>query len=119
MLDTIRSSRTASVLTYLNDPSKNPSLSLPEIFYLATVGGAKVMNLSSRIGNFEPSKDFDGILVDLDGVDGDSPIDIFEHDTIKTKFEKWVFLGDDRNVAKVWVKGRVCWPLSHNRSHHT
>ena len=30
----------------------------------------------------------------------------FPSDTLMDKFEKWIHLGDDRNVAQVWVNGK-------------
>ena len=41
----------------------NVTLSYNEIFYLATLGGAHVMNLEAKIGNFEVGKEFDALVV--------------------------------------------------------
>ncbi|KAI8817236.1 uncharacterized protein EV422DRAFT_228048 [Fimicolochytrium jonesii] len=89
-------------------------LTVPEVFYLATLGGARVLNIAETVGNFIPGKEFDAVIVDLDAPETTTseidearrPVTVFEHDTVTTMFEKWVFLGDDRNVAGVWVKGR-------------
>ncbi|KAF8938331.1 guanine deaminase [Dissophora ornata] len=99
MLDAIRCSRTCSI-------ARNPerSLSIPELFYLATMGGARVMELGDTIGNFEVGKEFDAILVNT-AVKG-SPLDVFAHDTVQTKFEKYLFVGDDRNNESVYVQGK-------------
>lgn len=42
----------------------NTTLSYSEIFYLATLGGARVLNLEDRIGNFTIQKEFDALIVD-------------------------------------------------------
>ncbi|KAF9975488.1 hypothetical protein BGZ65_008230, partial [Modicella reniformis] len=94
ILDAIRCSRICSIA---RNPEK--SLSIPELFYLATMGGARVMELGDTIGNFEAGKEFDAILVNT-AIKG-SPLDIFEHDTIQSKFEKYLFVGDDRNNEKL------------------
>ncbi|KAF9209400.1 hypothetical protein BGZ49_004705 [Haplosporangium sp. Z 27] len=99
ILEAIRCSRTCSIA---KTPEK--SLSIPELFYLATMGGARVMELSDKIGNFEVGKEFDAILVNT--AVARSPLDIFTHDTIQTKFEKYLFVGDDRNNEKIFVQGR-------------
>ncbi|KAG0041564.1 hypothetical protein BGZ83_001635 [Gryganskiella cystojenkinii] len=100
MLDAIRCSRTCSI-------ARNPktSLLIPEVFYMATMGGAKVMGLEETIGSFEVGKEFDAILVNTT-VPG-SPLDIFEQrDTVQTQFEKYLFVGDDRNHEKIFIQGR-------------
>ncbi|KAG0273369.1 hypothetical protein BGZ95_010816 [Linnemannia exigua] len=99
ILDAFRTSRTCSIAR-----SPDDSLLIPELFYLATMGGARVMELADTIGNFEVGKEFDAILVNTSV--RHSPVDIFEHDTIRTKFEKYLFVGDDRNNEKVYVQGK-------------
>ncbi|KAJ3199792.1 hypothetical protein HDU67_002548 [Dinochytrium kinnereticum] len=91
-------------------------LSYSEAFYLATVGGAQVMGLEDRVGNFSTGKEFDALVVDLSAglqgevVDLSNPpnfsVDIFPHDDVVTAFEKFIFLGDDRNISQVWVQGK-------------
>ena len=34
------------------------------------------------------------------------PIDVFKEDSIENQFEKFIYLGDDRNTEKVYVDGR-------------
>jgi guanine deaminase len=85
-------------------------LSLDEVFYLATLGGAKVCNLDKKLGNFEVGKQFDAQFVNL--TVKDSPIDVFEWNMPKSMDEKlnhslqrWLYQGDDRNTRQVWVGG--------------
>ncbi|KAJ3162283.1 hypothetical protein HDU86_004763 [Geranomyces michiganensis] len=91
---------------------KNPhiALSLAEAFYLATLGGAKLLDIDHCTGNFAPGKEFDALIVDLDaGGSQDSgarPVEIFDHDDAATMFEKFVFVSDDRNIREVYVAGR-------------
>ena len=97
-----------------NDKDK---LSIAEVLYLATLGGARVCNLEDSLGNFEVGKKWDAQLVDLESKD--SGIDIFEWQTAGSsadeenivKFEnlvaKWLFNGDDRNTVSVWVDGNL------------
>ncbi|KAF9088015.1 hypothetical protein BGX29_006415 [Mortierella sp. GBA35] len=99
ILDAIRTSRTCSIAR-----SPNDSLLVPELFYLATMGGARVMELGDTIGNFEVGKEFDAVLVNT-AIRG-SPLDIYEHDTVHTKFEKYLFVGDDRNNERIYVQGK-------------
>ncbi|KAF9432927.1 hypothetical protein BGZ76_010123 [Entomortierella beljakovae] len=99
ILEGLRASRTASMVRDVDT-----TLLVTELFYLATVGGARVMELEDTIGNFEVGKEFDAILVNT-SVEG-SPVDVFDHDTVETKFEKYLFVGDDRNNEKIYVQGK-------------
>ncbi|KAF9104318.1 hypothetical protein BGX27_010144 [Mortierella sp. AM989] len=111
ILEALRASRSASVARNIDT-----TLLVTELFYLATVGGARVMELDQTIGNFEVGKEFDAILVNT-SVDN-SPVDVFDHDTIETKFEKYLFVGDDRNNEKIFVQGKeVRLPGSTVASH--
>ncbi|GET56767.1 guanine deaminase [Rhizophagus irregularis DAOM 181602=DAOM 197198] len=82
-----------------------PHLTLPELTYLATMGGAELVNLDKIIGNFLIGKEFDALLIDPDACQ--SPLDIFDDlEDIERIFEKFIFLGDERNLKSVYVKGK-------------
>ncbi|KAJ3055005.1 hypothetical protein HK097_000084 [Rhizophlyctis rosea] len=112
MMDAMRQAVIASKVTFMNsrDASKDgrkpwQPLNLGEVLYLATLGGAKVLGVDGVVGNFEVGKEFDAVLVDLKPGDGRC-VDVFGHDGIMDSIEKFVYNGDDRNIAKVWVGGR-------------
>ncbi|EPQ65037.1 Bgt-1246 [Blumeria graminis f. sp. tritici] len=89
-------------------------LSVAEVLYLATRGGAKVVGLE-KVGTFEVGMSWDSQLVGLAtvGEDGAAPtwedgkVDIFGWEGIEARLEKWLFNGDDRNTLAVWVQGRL------------
>ncbi|KAM0132926.1 hypothetical protein ACHAP3_006215 [Botrytis cinerea] len=104
------------------------TLSVPEVLYLATRGGAKVVGMQDKIGGFEVGKVWDAQLIGLgkplmhlngegewegqeeihEGeVSQTGPVDIFGWENWDEKVAKWVFNGDDRNTMKVWVNGRL------------
>ncbi|XP_026735338.1 guanine deaminase-like [Trichoplusia ni] len=111
ILDAIR--RTMDVSTCLEMQGRPKySLNWREAFYLATLGGAQALNLGDRIGNFDVGKDFDALLVDVYAKG--SQIDQFAGALEKTDdehavelLEKFIFLGDDRNIVQVYVKGNL------------
>ena len=74
-----------------------------EAFYLATQGGANVLGMGNVLGNFEKSKKLDCLVIDLNVEN--SPVDLFGHETAIEKFEKFLFLGDDRNIVEIYVNG--------------
>lgn len=87
-------------------------LTAEEVLYLATRGGAEVVGLEDRVGGFEEGMEWDAQLiglgqVDEDGMGGDSNVDVFGWETWEERMAKWLFNGDDRNVKKVWVRGRL------------
>ena len=59
------------------------------------------------VGSFKVGKEFDAIMVDTE--QGDS-FDVFPSDRVLDRFEKFVNLGDDRNIRAVWIQGGlVTW----------
>jgi guanine deaminase len=85
-------------------------LSVEEVLYLSTRGGARVVGLGRTIGGFEVGMEWDAQLIGLSQVDSDEsmdagPVDIFGWETWPERIAKWVFNGDDRNTLAVWVKG--------------
>eukprot|EP00599_Poterioochromonas_sp_BG-1_P014386 CAMPEP_0173162778 /NCGR_PEP_ID=MMETSP1105-20130129/19519_1 /TAXON_ID=2985 /ORGANISM="Ochromonas sp., Strain BG-1" /LENGTH=617 /DNA_ID=CAMNT_0014082691 /DNA_START=170 /DNA_END=2023 /DNA_ORIENTATION=+ len=80
------------------------SLNYVEAFHLATVGGAEVLGMGDVVGNFMVGKKLDCLIIDVHHED--SPIDIFEHESSSEHFQKFLFLGDDRNIAHVFVDGK-------------
>lgn len=109
ILDAIRRTMDVSVCLELQG-ERQRALNWKESFYLATLGGAKALNLDHKIGNFDIGKDFDALLIDVYAKGGQ----IFEYeDALKTTpqeyannlLERFIYLGDDRNIAQVFVKG--------------
>ncbi|KAL2760273.1 hypothetical protein ACRALDRAFT_2092571 [Sodiomyces alcalophilus JCM 7366] len=90
-----------------DDDDNEAPLSLEEVFYLATLGGAGVLCLEDQIGNFEVGKQFDAVWVTTSNTSLRPVMTPREEgDSLKTTFEKFVMTGDDRNMAHVYVRGR-------------
>jgi guanine deaminase len=104
----------------------NRQLSVPTLLYLATQGGAEVCNLASRVGSFAPGKSFDALFVSVRsetgnpsvwGVDVDWDLGLGARMVEATKaelrteldgmLERFLFCGDDRNIRRVYVQGRM------------
>ncbi|DAZ97701.1 TPA: hypothetical protein N0F65_009600 [Lagenidium giganteum] len=112
MLDAIRQAVIASKLVSIGNGSayegdaEHDVLSYAEAFYLATVGSAQAIGLGDKVGNFQVGKEFDALVVDPYAEN--SPIDESHHEEdILTVFQKFLFLGDDRNIETIFVAGRV------------
>lgn len=63
-MDSMRQAIIASKVILIHEP-EYASLHLNEVFYIATLGGAQVLNLDTKIGNFMVGKQFDALLVEL------------------------------------------------------
>ncbi|KZL78355.1 guanine deaminase [Colletotrichum incanum] len=108
MLDSIRQAIIASNAREVISKGKDKALSLDEVFYLSTLGGASVCCLEDKVGNFAVGKEFDAIWVNcpLDGSFGVMTVRE-ETDSLRTIFEKFLMTGDDRNIARVYVQGKL------------
>jgi guanine deaminase len=90
-------------------------LAVEDVLYLATRGGAKVVNMEDQIGGFSVGMDWDAQYILLNSVhheadlhgEHEPPVDIFGWEEWEDQIHKWVYGGDDRNTAAVWVKGRL------------
>ncbi|KAI6252755.1 hypothetical protein MCOR27_002910 [Pyricularia oryzae] len=87
---------------------KDKAISLEEVFYLATMGGARVCGLEKRIGSFEVGKEFDAIWATAAPARGvqSAMTPMEEDDGLRRLFEKFIMTGDDRNILRVYVRGR-------------
>ncbi|ODN02669.1 Guanine deaminase [Orchesella cincta] len=80
-------------------------LTFREALYLATLGGAEALAMEQEIGNFQVGKSFDALVIGLEHEL--SPIDLFPESDINVLVEKFIMLGDDRNIVKVFVNGQL------------
>ncbi|XP_071544781.1 uncharacterized protein [Panulirus ornatus] len=115
ILDSMRQALQVSNVLALDRDQDYQRLTFKESFRMATLGGAKVLNMEDRIGNFEIDKEFDALLIDVSAPG--SAIDIFSKDTIEDKIQKFLYTGDDRNIARVYVAGHRILDL-HNKNLH-
>jgi guanine deaminase len=101
------------------------------LLYLATAGGAAVCGLEKQVGTFAPGKSFDALFVNIRDAAGNPGIwglaDADSHvvgaKSIEEKkvildgwLERFFFCGDDRNIDKVYVQGRLVGGRTYGRS---
>ncbi|XP_019622969.1 PREDICTED: guanine deaminase-like [Branchiostoma belcheri] len=104
MLDAIRLAIHTSNAISIQRPADYRPISYQEAFRMATLGGAEALALDDTIGNFEEGKDFDALLIDMDS--SSSRVDTFDFDSIEDLVQKFLFIGDDRNIQEVYVCGQ-------------
>ncbi len=78
-----------------------------ELFYRATLAGAKALNIADRVGNLEVGKDADFIVVDP--TRKSSTVDDILAAPAEEILSTLVFAGDDRMVAETFVRGQSIW----------
>lgn len=85
-----------SKMHYCNDKSC-AFLSLPEVFWIATKSAGSFFG---KVGSFEPGYDFDALVID------DSELN-FDNYTLPQRLERFVYLGDDRQIVARYCQGRL------------
>ncbi|CEL62969.1 hypothetical protein RSOLAG1IB_10616 [Rhizoctonia solani AG-1 IB] len=94
----------------------NKTLPLSALLHLSTLGGAQLCNLDQTIGSIEAGKEFDAVLVSVRPEAANANVwanlaggagEEMPTDKLEALLEKFFFCGDDRNVRKVWVRGRL------------
>ncbi|KFA69672.1 hypothetical protein S40285_08664 [Stachybotrys chlorohalonatus IBT 40285] len=106
MLSVIRQAMIASNAREVLSEGDDKGLLLEEAFYLATLGGARVLCLENRVGSFAVGKEFDASWVMTTSGLWSAMTPIEDQDSLRTMFEKFVMTGDDRNIHRVYVRGR-------------
>jgi len=104
MLNAMRHAVMASnTLTFGQAESAHQPIQFSDALFLATRGGAALLDMEQDMGALEVGKLADVLLVDMKGHAATSP---FGHETATDLVHKFVFLADDRNIAQVWVDGK-------------
>lgn len=101
-------------------------LTVADSLFLATLGGARALDMGEKLGSFEVGKQFDTQLIDIESQG--SNVDVFPWQRAnfctpksitlappsivrEDLLAKWFFNGDDRNVIRVWVSGKLSHTL--------
>ncbi|OCT97878.1 hypothetical protein XELAEV_18010111mg [Xenopus laevis] len=98
----------------LSDQVKNPGkkvLTNQEAFRLATLGGSEALNIDHITGNFEVNKEFDALLI---SPEANSPFDVLSQLSKEDMVQRFLYLGDDRNIKAVYVAGRCVVPFQNH-----
>ena len=87
----------ASKMVWLNTNKELASLKFSEGFYLATKGGGSFFG---KVGSFEIGYEFDSLVID------DSSLADIKELSIEERIQKFIYIGDDRNITHRYVQGR-------------
>ncbi|XP_053971668.1 guanine deaminase isoform X1 [Hylaeus volcanicus] len=102
ILDAMRSAlQVSNHLSFIKDNYE--ALNYKDVFYMATLGGAKALAMEHEIGNFVVGKEFDALVVDTNISVGH--LDDLRNYTLEEKLQKFIYSGDDRNILEVYISG--------------
>lgn len=104
-----------SLLGVMKDANYSQSdrwLTPSELFYRATLAGARALFLDDKIGSLEPGKEADFVVLDPTRRTG-IPHDILLHPTDDI-LSSLVFLGDDRVITETYVRGKCIFSAPGN-----
>jgi guanine deaminase len=73
-----------------------PPITTSEAFYLGTKGGGSFFG---KVGSFEEGYDFDALIID------DSTLCEIHELTLEERIQKFIYIGDDRNIVRRYVQG--------------
>lgn len=96
MKDVIVSAIQSSKMRWVYLDDSEDSISLPEAFYLSTKSSGAFFG---KVGSFENGYDFDALIID------DENISSIDANTVVERLEKFIYIGDDRNIFERYVKG--------------
>ncbi|KAK6644175.1 hypothetical protein RUM43_000442 [Polyplax serrata] len=102
ILESIRQTLMLSIQASISKVAEK--LSIQQVFYMATLGGAEAMGLGCVTGNFLPGKEFDAILIDMNN---SSVLDLLDEYNLQQLFQKFIYLGNDQLMKKVFVASRI------------
>ena len=99
-----------SLLRTINEAYKvqqlqHHTLTPEHAFYMATLGGARALDLDTHIGNFKPGKEADFLVINEKA----TPIlarRTGTQDNIVDRLFSVLMLGDDRCIEQTWIMGR-------------
>lgn len=92
----MRATIQASKIAWIESGKEFSPISLSEAFYLGTKSGGSFFG---NVGSFEVGYEFDALIID------DSNLNIGHEKDIHERIERFIYIGDDRNIVKRFIKG--------------
>lgn len=90
---------------------QNISLSPYQLWYLATLGGARALSMENETGSLETGKSADFLVLDLQA----TPLIAMRSErasSIEDLLAGLIFMGDDRVVSRAFIAGTEVWTRS-------
>lgn len=94
IIDCLRTTIQASKMLSVSKDTE--PITIEEAFYLATKGGGEFFG---KVGSFEKGYQFDALIID------DSTLDLPVSRNMKQRMERYLYLGDDRQIVSRIIRG--------------
>jgi guanine deaminase len=101
MREAIESSKSWNIM---NRERAREVLSLAEVFYAATLGGAKALGVAARVGSFDVGKCADFVVLDDSSVNRFAASGLYQSPL--ERLTRLVYRGDSRSVQATYVNGK-------------
>jgi len=88
----------ASKMNWYYSGKKENCLTLAEAFYMGTKGGGEFFG---KVGSFEEGYMFDALVID------DEDLGDRDSRSIEERLQRFIYCGDDRNIRKRYVQGKL------------
>ena len=82
--------------------------------FLATRGSGELCTLDDITGRFDINLQFDALRIKMNGCKKETRL--FGYESLKDMIQKFVFLGDDRNIIQIYVGGKLVKDLYNNNT---
>jgi guanine deaminase len=101
MREALEASKTWNIL---NRQSAEPVLSVGEVFYAATLGGARALGMDSRVGSFAAGKCADFVVLDDTSVNRFAYTGFYQSPV--ERLSRLIYRGDSQSVLATYVDGK-------------
>lgn len=88
----------ASKMKWIETDGELKPLTCEEAFYLGTKGGGSFFG---KVGSFEEGYEMDCLIIDDSNLRKDRDL------TIEERIEKFIYIGDERNIVDRFVNGKL------------
>lgn len=97
MADVMVAAIQSSKMKWLETNKELQPITISEAFFLGTKGGGSFFG---KVGSFEEGYELDALIID------DSSLADIEPLSLEERIQKFIYIGDDRNIVERYIRGR-------------
>jgi guanine deaminase len=101
MKEVIEMGKMYNILNYTNP---QPTITMEEVMYYGTLGGAIAIGQEDRLGNFQKGKEADFIVLDDDTINPYHEFDNYQ--TVSDRLYRLIYRSSKESIQSVFIKGK-------------